>query len=75
MGKLLLLILLAIVGWLVFKALNRPSRQDRSDQPAGQSPEPMVKCAHCGIHLPQSEGLAKGERYYCCEEHRRLGGH
>jgi uncharacterized protein len=32
----------------------------------------MVKCAHCGIHLPRSESIASGNLSFCCEEHRRL---
>ena len=35
--------------------------------------EKMVGCAHCGIHLPQSEALAGADqRLYCSEEHRAL---
>ncbi len=33
----------------------------------------MVACAHCGIHLPQSEALHGADRRpYCSEEHRSL---
>ncbi|WP_236651117.1 PP0621 family protein [Aquabacterium fontiphilum] len=34
----------------------------------------MVRCGHCGIHLPQNEALmgADGQRY-CCEAHRQAG--
>lgn len=30
----------------------------------------MVRCDHCGLHLPENEALVSGERYFCCEEHR-----
>jgi uncharacterized protein len=30
----------------------------------------MVTCAHCGLHVPQSEALRKGARSYCCPAHR-----
>lgn len=33
----------------------------------------MLECEHCGVHIPESEGLYDGETFYCSEEHRRLG--
>ena len=37
--------------------------------------EPMVPCAHCGVHLPQSEALAGEDgKLYCSDTHRRLDG-
>ncbi|WP_346288994.1 PP0621 family protein, partial [Zoogloea sp.] len=35
--------------------------------------EQMVACAHCGLHVPESEGLKGGGQFYCSDEHRRLG--
>ena len=40
--------------------------------PVGTS-EPMVRCAHCGIHLPRSEALLQGGRTWCSSEHASLG--
>jgi len=33
----------------------------------------MVRCAHCGIHLPQSEAYYDGHHTYCSEGHMALG--
>jgi len=33
----------------------------------------MVRCAHCGIHLPRSEALLQGGHTWCSAEHARLG--
>lgn len=75
----LLLLLLALVGiWWVRRALNRPGG---GDTPAGKQtaergkgvPERMVACDHCGVHVPESEGVRDGDRFFCCEEHRRQG--
>ncbi|WP_277404946.1 PP0621 family protein, partial [Achromobacter xylosoxidans] len=41
--------------------------------PAAGAPEAMVRCAHCGIHLPRSEALLQGGRTWCSQEHARLG--
>ncbi len=32
----------------------------------------MVACDYCDTHLPQSEAICQGSRYYCCEDHLRL---
>ena len=38
------------------------------------SPEAMLDCAHCGVHLPASEAVRDtGGRPYCCPEHREAG--
>lgn len=52
---------------------DAPPRPDAGREAASGAPEPMVACAHCGVHLPAAESLAGDGRYYCCEEHRRLG--
>ena len=38
-----------------------------------QEIEQMVPCAHCGLHVPESEAVRGGGSVYCCDEHRRLG--
>ncbi|WP_277402936.1 PP0621 family protein, partial [Achromobacter xylosoxidans] len=44
-----------------------------ANPPAASAPEAMVRCAHCGIHLPRSEALLQGGRTWCSQEHARLG--
>ncbi|GIX21588.1 MAG: hypothetical protein KatS3mg121_0371 [Gammaproteobacteria bacterium] len=68
MRFLLVVIVLAIVGHLLRKALRPPPRGGET-RPA--QPETMVRCALCDLHLPRSEALAEGERHFCCADHRR----
>ena len=35
-------------------------------------PEKVFPCAHCGVHVPESEGVRANGRFYCSEAHRRL---
>lgn len=35
--------------------------------------ERMLACDHCGLCLPESEGVRGEGGFYCCEEHRRAG--
>jgi len=34
-------------------------------------PEPMVRCAECGVHAPRSESINVGPRSFCSSEHAR----
>ena len=69
MKFLLLLAVIGVVYWL-FKSYKRKARREAEPQaPAGS--EDMVRCAQCGLHLPRSESLPAGPRFYCSAEHRR----
>ncbi|KVD71139.1 deaminase [Burkholderia sp. ABCPW 14] len=35
----------------------------------GALPEPMVRCAECGVHAPKSDAIAAGGVYFCSPEH------
>ena len=37
----------------------------------GALPEPMVRCAECGVHAPRSESVSVGTHTFCCGEHAR----
>ena len=37
----------------------------------GTLPEPMVRCAECGVHAPRSESVSVGTRSFCSSEHAR----
>jgi uncharacterized protein len=68
MGKYLLLALLALVVYLVWRGVRA-----RPGPPGGSSGgERMVDCSQCGVHLPVSDAVVEGGRYFCSEEHRRL---
>ncbi|PZP60726.1 MAG: preprotein translocase subunit YajC [Azospira oryzae] len=71
MGKWLLVALVVVIVFWVLKVYRK--HLDRAS-PSRPTPavEDMVRCAHCGVHVPRSESLASGERHFCSEEHRRL---
>ncbi len=67
MARLLFIALaIALVYWLLRTFRNKSGQEN---PPA--IGEDMVSCARCGLHLPRSEGIADGDKYYCCEAHRR----
>ena len=69
MGRLLLLVAIILAVWWLTRA---PRSKGTSGSASKTLPERMVRCAHCGVYLPQSEALGAGDKYYCNEEHRRL---
>lgn len=72
------LIRLAIIGlvvWLLYRMFYRlfskPTEVEQEKRP--NLSRDMVKCAHCGIHIPADEALEQDGRYYCSPEHRDAG--
>lgn len=72
MGKLIFLLVLVIVVWVVIK--NYLKSRAREGQPRVATPEDMVRCVHCGVHLPRSESLSREGNFFCSEDHLRLHG-
>jgi len=76
MAKFLILVgVIAAVVLLVKNYRRSLARQDEktTDQPAPVKSEDMVRCDRCGVHLPKSESFLSQGRFYCSDEHRRLG--
>lgn len=81
MLKVLLLLALVAIGiWMLTTKSRIARRRDKpvsGDNPAdggtGNDPQAMVRCAHCGLHLPAVDALSVGSESYCGEPHRRLG--
>ena len=72
MGRFLLLAAVVVLAvWLVRRALLRGKSDAVPPPAAGQGD--LVKCAHCGTHLPRAEARPAGELLYCSDEHARLG--
>ena len=66
------LILIAAVLWLAIYLLRRIVKQlNPPKKPEDETPKKMVRCARCGLHLPEAEAILDRGKYFCCEEHRR----
>ncbi|MEI2418378.1 PP0621 family protein [Orrella sp. JC864] len=80
MGKILFWVLVIVCVLFVARLISHQSakrmrRGETTAEPALQNDpgEPMVRCAHCGIHLPRSEALLTQGQTWCGPEHARLG--
>ena len=72
MGRLLVLVVLLVLAvWLVRRALRRPTSHEIG--PSKEKQGELVRCAHCGVHLPRAEARHAEGALYCSEEHARLG--
>lgn len=67
MARLLILIALLALAWWLWQRFTRLKRQP--GQPSAPQAQPMVRCAHCGTHVPQTEALAHDNRWYCSRAH------
>lgn len=73
--KYLLWALVIYVAWRWYTASSAAkSGRDTSaaaTEAGNETTETMVRCAQCGIHLPQSEAVwGPGTAVYCSEDHR-----
>ncbi|WP_158215249.1 PP0621 family protein [Candidimonas nitroreducens] len=81
MGKVLIWVLLILGGMLLARIMSqnnarqqsRPRQAPPRPMPPVQAPETMVRCAHCGIHLPRSEAVLVQGKTWCSTEHAKLG--
>ncbi len=64
--------LIALAFWL-WRRFQQPT--SRAETAAEPETTPMVRCAHCGVHLPKDSALTAGEQWYCSPEHQRLAKH
>ena len=75
MGQLLRLIIILFGVWLVIQIIKRSlassSRAGRTKSAIAK----MVACAHCGVHVPESEAFQDGDRFYCSQEHLNAAQH
>ncbi len=73
MRFLIFLALALLVVWL-WRSSRRPKRP--ADPPATPpaappGPQDMVRCAHCGLHLPHNEAVVGRIGLYCSDAHRQ----
>lgn len=71
--KWLLVLAVVVLGWLWWRQQRVPRQRPPTVPPTGPAaPQPMVRCRHCGLHLPAGDAVRGGLGPYCSDEHRRL---
>lgn len=66
MGRVLILIVIGIALWWLFRGFFRAQVRDAQRPPAQSAQgEDMVRCARCGVNLPRSEARDEAGRLVC----------
>ncbi|SHH08036.1 PP0621 family protein [Pollutimonas bauzanensis] len=84
MGKVLFWVVLIIGALMLARIVARqnergqaggrqPKQAPRRGAPPVEHAEPMVRCEHCGIHMPRSEAVLSNGHIWCSTEHAKLG--
>lgn len=71
MGKILLIVLVSVAVYFIVRGYAR-SLTGRVARRPPKPDEDMVRCRHCGLHLPRGESVAFDDAFFCSEEHRKL---
>ena len=72
MSRILLVIVIFIAIYLLLKYYRKQMpKEDVPGEDASKQRENMVRCAHCGVHLPKGESIMLDQKHYCSEAHRR----
>ena len=66
MGRVLILILIGIALWWLFRGFFRAQVREQKPPPAQSSiGEDMVRCTRCGVNLPRSESRDEAGKLVC----------
>lgn len=78
MRFLIILVGIVIIYLLLkkyFRNLQRPDTAVRPPAAAENPTENMVRCAQCGVNVPQTEAFFSRGEYFCSDEHRKRHQH
>jgi uncharacterized protein len=68
---LIFLVAFVLLLWLLRKSSNRRTPPPpAAPRDAAATPQPMLACAQCGVHLPRDEALPGRGGVFCGEAHR-----
>jgi uncharacterized protein len=70
MKILLFLVAVVLLLWLLRKSSTRRAPPPAAPRDPAATPQPMLACAQCGVHLPRDEALPGRGGVFCGEAHR-----
>lgn len=70
---LIRILIIALVVWLLLRMIKNWANRNPSGQKGNKAQiETVVRCQHCGLHIPKHEAVETDNQYYCSQEHLRL---
>jgi|688.fasta_scaffold10731_9 uncharacterized protein len=67
------LLVTRVLAQLAAKKMHNDSLPKQASAKQRVEAEVMVQCAHCGVHLPESEAITKAGVIFCSQAHASLG--
>jgi uncharacterized protein len=77
MGRIFLVLVLLAVSLYIVKYIRTkldkpPEALNKDDQTTEDSNKnKVVKCQHCGLHIPDDEAIKQGDKTFCSLEHAK----
>ncbi len=76
--KYLLVFAVVLVAIWLWRKARRDEMRSRPPSartpPAVEAPQAMLRCAHCGLHMPAADAIAGPGGVYCSAAHRQAAG-
>lgn len=63
--KLIILLFIVWFGFRIYQSVQNKKQENITTTKV----QDMVSCQTCGIHLPASEALKEGGKYFCSQDH------
>ena len=71
--RLIFLLALILAVWIGYSLVRRRMKELNDRRKAQRRLRPatdMVRCDHCGLHIPREQAVAAAGRHYCSAAHR-----
>lgn len=62
--RILVLIAIALLLYIIIGNLLRKNKKTPTI-----ATQKMVKCEHCGVHIPEGESVQSGKDFFCSKAH------
>ena len=66
--RIIVVAVLIAAAWFLYR--KYVAAKDIKIPGAGKSQPVMKKCAHCGVHLPETESVQRDDLHFCSEAHK-----
>ena len=73
--KYLVLLAVLVIAYMVWRNARLERKDDARRPPPPGTPQEMVSCPVCGLHLPRPDAVRGADGlFYCSQEHRLAAG-
>ncbi|SIT66722.1 uncharacterized protein SAMN05216526_0677 [Ectothiorhodosinus mongolicus] len=70
--QILFVIAALVLLFMIVRLLLRTPKTPRPQQAPKVTSRRMLRCDHCGLHVPENEAVREGNKHFCCPDHRDM---